>query len=154
VIAIEPCPILVDQIDNYFLLKPANYREEIALKVRQWKVSKYTYLFIDYLMAQAELKRRAHEPLVLRKTIEELAYKLRMDYWIKSRKWKNVRGSLNKSYKIAKDLGYLLDYKTVPGRTVPEEMEELTLNPEKFAKAIAIQEARKSMDRWIDAPQN
>jgi hypothetical protein len=154
VIAIEPCPILVDQIDNYFLLKPANYREEIALKVREWKVSKYTYLFIDYLMAQAELKRRAHEPLVLRKTIEELAYKLRMDPWIKKRMWKNVRGSLNKSYKIAKDLGYLLDYKTVPGKTLPEEVEELTLNPEKFAKAIAIREARKSMDLWIDAPQN
>jgi hypothetical protein len=46
-IAIEPCPILVDQIDTYFILKPANYREEIALTARQFKVSEYTYLFID-----------------------------------------------------------------------------------------------------------
>ena len=148
-IAIEPCPILVDQINSYFILKPANYREEIYLKSRElgiWKVSKYTYLFIDFLMAQAELKRRKNEPLIITVSMEELAYKLRMDTYIKKRMWNYIRGCLNNSYKLAQKLGYLLGYKTVPGKSVPE-VEVLTLNPEKFAKALAIQEARKSMDQ-------
>lgn len=41
VIALKPCPALVDQITRYFVLKPANYRQEIRLLVSH--ASKYVY---------------------------------------------------------------------------------------------------------------
>jgi hypothetical protein len=128
-IGIEPAPILVDQINSYFLLKPANYQQEIKLLVPH--ASKYIYRFIDWLIAQAELKRRNEEALVIRIGEEPLAEALRMDAWLKNRQWKQIAGSLKKCYETAKNLGYLLEYRRIQGKT--KELEELVLNPQKYS---------------------
>lgn len=144
-IAIEPCPILVDQINTYFILKPANYRQEIALTTSQFKVSKYTYLFIDYLMAQAEMKRRTKQELVVRISPEELAYKLRLECYLKTRNYKKICQIIDNACETARKLNYLLDYKTIP-RITKKELDEFILSPQKFDRALAILEQRKIID--------
>lgn len=141
-IAIEPCPILMDQIDTYFVLKPANCYQEIKLLAPH--ASKYVYHFIDYLITQAELKRRNNLDLTIKISLEELAYKLRMDSWLKRQQWKQIRGGLNKCYETAKQLGYLLDYKTAQGNT--KTVEELILNSEKYKKVKEIAEEIKQIE--------
>lgn len=47
---VEPCPILVDQIESYFVIKPANVYQEI--KMRFPNASKYAYTFIDWVITQ------------------------------------------------------------------------------------------------------
>jgi len=136
-LAVELSPLLVDQINSYYVLKPANYLQEIRLLVPH--ASKYVYTFIDWLIAQRRLKHKETAPTI---TISAplLAQALRMDAWLKNKQWKQIRGSLNKCYKTAKDLGYLLDYKTVQGKT--KEVEEFTLNPDKFYKMKEIETER------------
>jgi len=132
-IAIRPAPILVQDIDSYFLLKPANYLQEISLKY-PWpnRPSKYTIGLINWLFSQAELKRRKRQPLIIETSLETIAYALRMNAWIESRQGKRIRDTINKGYKIAQELGYLLSYGTVQGQTM--ELERLELNPDKFSR--------------------
>lgn len=132
-IAIRPAPILVQDIDSYFLLKPANYIQEINLRY-PWpnRPSRYTLSFINWIIAQAELKRRNRQPLVIEWTLEAIAYALRMDAFIKSRQFKRIRATITKAYKIAQELGYLLSYSTVQGQT--GDLERLELNPERFKR--------------------
>ena len=141
VLVIETAPILVDQINTYFVLKPANCYQEIRLLAPH--ASKYVPRFIDYLLAQAELHRRKNKEWdwVIRRNYENLACALRMDNWIRTRNWKQIRGCLKKCYEIAKQLSYLLDYKTTQGAT--QEVEELILNPEKFKRVQEIESDRK-----------
>jgi hypothetical protein len=127
-IAIQPAPIMVQDINNLFVLKRANYAQEIKFLAPH--ASKYTYRLINWLMTQAELKRRAKEPLTIKENIEEIAYHLRMDAYVKTRQFKRIRQILTKSYKIAQDLGYLLSYSTVQGQT--KDLERLELNPDKY----------------------
>jgi hypothetical protein len=127
-IVIEPSPILVDQVGGHFALKPANCYQEVKLLAPH--ASKFVYNLIDYLVYEAGRKGSKGKPLVVRIGFVELAHTLRMKSWIEKSQWAQIRGSLDKSYEIAKTLGYLLDYKTVKGTT--KDLEELTLNPDKF----------------------
>jgi hypothetical protein len=133
-IAIEPAPIIVQDKDSYFVLKPANYLQEISMKY-PWphRPSKFTLGLINWLIAQAELKRRHRQPLIIEQSLETIAYALRMDAWIKTRQLKRIKQILTKGYKIAQELGYLLSYGTVRGQT--KDLERLELNPEKFSRA-------------------
>lgn len=137
-IAIEPAPIIVQGIDRYFVLKPANYAQEIKFLCPH--ASKFVYRLVDWLIAQAEIKRRKGEPLTIKENIEEIAYHLRMDAYIKTRQLKRIRQIINKCYQAAKDLGYLLSYETVRGQT--KDLERLELNPEKFTRVRKIEEER------------
>lgn len=136
-LAIEPSPIFVDQIEGYHVLKPANFRQEIRLLVSH--ASRYVYNFAEYLMVTAEDKRRAERlgkeahPDVHRIREKVLAYKLRMDAWVKNRQWKQIRGSLTKCCETAKALGYLTGYAFDTGAT--GDVVELHLNLEKFRRA-------------------
>jgi len=141
-IAIEPAPIVVQGIDRYFALKPANYAEEIKFRVPH--ASKFVYRFVDWLIVQAELKRRHKAPLVIKENIEEIAYHLRMDAYIKTNQGKRIRQIIAKCYKVAKDLGYLLSYETVRGQT--KDLERLELNPEKFSRVREIEEERERLE--------
>jgi len=133
-IAIRPAPILVQDIDRFFLLKPANYIQEINLRY-PWpnRPSRFTLSLINWLITQAELKRRNRQPLIIEQSLETIAYALRMDAWIRTRQFKRIRQILTKGYKIAQELGYLLSYRTVQGQT--KDLERLELNPEKFSRA-------------------
>lgn len=146
IIAIEPCPILVDQIDTYFVLKPANCYEEIKLLVG--KTSKYVPLFIDFLRAEVakrEINSRGNDiDWLLELNYETLAHKLRMEGFIKAKQTKRIRETLDKCYTIASQLGYLLDYKTINGSNL--EIERLSLNPDKFKRVKEIDEERKKVE--------
>ena len=144
-IAIEPAPILVQDIHSYFVLKPANYIQEINL-LYPWpdRPSKFTFHLIDWLIAQAELKRRHNQPLIIEMNFIEIAYALRMDVYIKTNQLKRIRQILTKGYKIARELGYLLSYSTIQGQT--KELERLELNPEKFERIKKIEEEREKLE--------
>lgn len=140
-ITVEPCPILVEEINSQFYLKPANFYQEIKLLVG--KTSKYVPLFIEYLITKTHKKeyRTKDTDWILELNYETIAYNLRMDKLIESRQSKRVKNELEKCYKIAKQLGYLLDYKTIMGSTM--ELEQLILNPQKFKRVNEIKEELK-----------
>jgi len=151
-ITIRPAPIVVDQIDSYFVLKPATYLQEIRFKYP--RASKYLLSFVDFLMAQAELRRREarnqkkRPNLTIRRKYRTLARELRMDSWIKTRNWKQIRTRLKRCYEDAKSLGYLLDYKITPGQ---EEIVDLTLNPDKFEQIKKDESERKRIEAQKDS---
>jgi hypothetical protein len=140
-IAVKPAPILVQDIDSYFLLKPANYLQEINMKY-PWpnRPSKFTIRLINWLITQAEVKRRKRQPLIIEVSLETIAYALRMNAIIDTGQKARIRQYVTKGYKIAQELGYLLSYSTVQGQT--KELERLELNPEKFSKVRETEVAR------------
>ena len=127
---IVPCPILIDQINTYYVLKPANCYQEIELLFP--RASKFVYRFINYLFTQASIKSRKKTGWTIEINYLKLAYKLRMNNYIKSRQKKRIKEVLGRCYEIADKLNYLLSYEHVPG--VKEEKELIKLNPEKFTK--------------------
>ena len=146
-IVIEPCPMLVDQIDTYFVLKPANCYQEIRLLVG--KTSRHVPLFIDYLRAEVtkreiSLRSKGEIDWVIEINYENLAYKLRMESFINTKQIKRIKQTLEKCYKIATQLGYLLDHKTLYGQN--KEIERLVLNPDKFKRVKEIDEEIKKIE--------
>jgi hypothetical protein len=148
-IVLEPCPMLLDQIDTYFVLKPANYYQEIKLLVG--KTGKQVPLFIDFLIAEVtkkEISAKGKEiDWLIEMNYETLAYKLRMDKLLKQGKATKIKQELHKCYEIAKQLGYLMDYKTVLGATM--ELERLTLNSDKFKRVKEINEEIIKIDSKV-----
>ncbi|WP_194844583.1 virulence factor [Candidatus Clavichlamydia salmonicola] len=132
---VEPCPLLVDQIDSYFVLKPANTYQEIKLKYPN--TSKFAYTFIDWIVKEATLKRmckynkekRWPEKLSIGR--EALAYALRMDSYIRSRNWKKIEVAMNRCVEIAISLGWLVEHRSIQGKTISKK-EEFILNKNKF----------------------
>ncbi len=117
---VEPCPLLVDQIETYFVLKPANMYQEIKLKVPS--ASKYVYAFIDLILHEAHLKKSKDKqknwPKIIEFSRENLAYKLRLDGYIKSRNWKRIGQILSKCVQVATSLGWISKHEESPGKTV------------------------------------
>lgn len=130
---IEPCPILVDQVNNHFVLKPADMYDEIRLKAP--KASKYTYTFIDWLLNTATLKRRksgkGEWPEALEVSHETLAYSLRLSIYIKTRRWKRIDEIIEKCVQNAIMLNWLKSHEAVPGKTV-DKLDRFVLNQKKF----------------------
>ena len=148
-IAIMPAPIMVQDINRYFVLKPANWAQELRLLGH--KPSVFTYRFIEWLFSQAEEKRRHKDALVINIGLMALAYKLRMGAYVRTRQSKRIRQILAKSYKIAKDLGYLKSYSTVQGETM--DLERLELNPEKYPSCKAELEAARAKNQGPALPK-
>lgn len=150
-IVTEPCPMLVDQIDSYFVLKPANCYQEIRLLVG--KTSRHVTLFIDYLRAEVtkreiNMRSKAEIDWVIDINYENLAYKLRMESFINTKQVKRIKQTLEKCYKIASQLGYLLDYKTITGQN--KEVERLILNPDKFKRVKEIDEEIRMIESKVN----
>jgi hypothetical protein len=114
---ITPSPILVDQIDTYFVRKPVDLYEQPADSI----------LFLEYLLVQSEQKRRTRRESVIRMDPETLAYKLRLDKFIEKRQWKRIRSKLNSLYSLAKDIGYLDGYSIEQEGKKIEKVDVLTL---------------------------
>ena len=140
----QASPLLVDQIDSYFLLKPNSYYDEI--KQVAGRSSKYFTTFIDYLYTRAEDIRRSNarkyqhlnsftdpklaDTWILQIDEHNLAEILRMYSYIKSRNWKRIRNTVGSCYALAKKLGYITEAGTADGITKPYE--RIVLNPSKF----------------------
>jgi len=136
-LGIEVSPIFVDQINTYFVLKPANWRQEITL---HWTKndhlykqigtpSKYTFRFIEYLFWQFREKSEANLPPVIKREWEAMAYALKVSESSIKRNKAQARGILRKCYRIAQEMGYLSDF------DMGEEHDTLTLNPDRFIQA-------------------
>jgi hypothetical protein len=128
-LTITPSPVLVDQIETYFLWKPLElYSQVLGGKDRTQA------LFIEYLLYLFEMNRREGETavFVVKRQMEAVAYALRMDALLNARQGKRVRERLNKLYAYGKQIGYLKDYKVdVPGGKYLK-IDRLRLNSAKF----------------------
>ncbi len=146
-IVIEPNPILIDQIDTYFVLKPANCYQEIKLLVGN--ASKFVYRFVDYLLtevAQRTRKKNGITDYQIKINYETLGTILRMDSYIKTRNWKKMRAAINNCYETATKLGYLNDFR-IEQHGVTKEIDILILNPDKFHKIDEINKRREEIDQ-------
>jgi hypothetical protein len=130
-IIIIPHRILVDQIDSYFLIKKSDYLREI--KKVAGKVSGYTIKIIDLLLIHVayetrNIKNRELFNWIFKRNWKVIGINIFMtesSYW-KHRKWNKIREIITRSYEIAKELGYIIDYK------VDDDFDTLFLNKEKF----------------------
>lgn len=142
---IDPCPLMVDQVDEYFLLKPANMYQEIRLK--HPNASKYSYTFIDWILHEAHKKKGKSKekdwPESIETSKETLATALRLDRYVKTRNWKRIDQILEKCIAIAVGLGWIKKHETLPGKTVSllhrfhlnqDRFNELHGKPEKICK--------------------
>ena len=136
---VEPCPILVDQIDSYFVVKPANVYQEI--KMRFPNASKYAYTFIDWIITSAAKKKRKitrdnswPENMFLNVSVKSLAYILRMNRYIITRNWKKIELAVDRCIEIAIQLGWLSRRKQIEfmDSSKLSRKEILYLNKERF----------------------
>lgn len=104
---IEPSPVMLDQVDNYFIMIPYTWRKEVE-QIMGKNVSKYTYFFLQWLRLQFELIRRKNSSLYqIRITWEELAVTLKMPESLYMAKKKTAINILETAYSTAIELGYL-----------------------------------------------
>ena len=129
-IAVEFSPIMVDQIKGYFILIPSSFYEDIKAQIPAGKYSQYIPLFLEWLILQAEIQRRAKTGWKIEINFKKLAEKLQMKSMIKRRKWAQIRDQLRECYEVAVKLGYLEAYSTEEGRYDSKEV--LILNRERF----------------------
>lgn len=143
-ISIEPSPLLVDQIDNYFLLKPANCYEEIRLV--EGKTSRYVSLFIDFLrieVAQKEINNKGNEiNWELRFNLITLAHRFRMESSIKAKQYKRIKENIDNCCQVASKLNYITEYNFI-NIDLDSETLCIKLNPDKFRRIKEIDEDRR-----------
>lgn len=133
---IEPSIILIDQIDNYFVMKDANYLKEI--KERFGKVSKYFHHFIDFLITLVALQTNTEEKRkkfnwIIERNRDTIITKIRMNdsIYYKNRMKKKINDYILDFYEKSTILGYLTGYELdIQGKTTV--LDRLHLNKEKF----------------------
>ncbi len=131
-IAVEFSPIMVDQIDGYFLLIPSSFYEDIKAQIPAAKYSQYIPLFLEWLILQAEIQRRARTGWKIIINYKKLADKLGMGKLLRQRKWKAIRANLEECYDVAIKLGYIEKATTEEGRFDSKEV--ILLNKARFGK--------------------
>jgi len=110
---IQPTACLLDQIENYFLLVPYDWRAE-AKKITGRKLSTYTYHFLLWLRMKYEQIRRANQykgkrnPYVIKTTWEQIAVTLKMPPSFYARQRKKAKKLIETTLEIATKLGYLV----------------------------------------------
>jgi hypothetical protein len=118
---IDISPLLVDQIDTFYLLKPVTLHAEIRQLHGSKRTSRAVSLFIEWL-----LTKNFQEVKVNKKVLAE---RLRLDYLIKQRHQDKLEIRIQEALQTAKKLRYLLDY-----REEPSGLLVLTLNPERIKR--------------------
>lgn len=110
---IHPSAPIIDQIDNYFLLIPVDWREDVK-RLTGIKASRYTYEFLTYLREQFEQirrynsKRKNKKQFILKRSWEDIAVTLKMPESVYKANRKTAIKLIQNSYDIAIKLGYLL----------------------------------------------
>jgi hypothetical protein len=102
-LVIVPSPILVDQIETYFILKPDDLYE---------KNDQSSVLFVEYLLYHQSRKTVRKKNPVISEQPETIIAKLRLDHLLRNRKKAEIRSRLNRLYDSAKSSGYLAGYAT------------------------------------------
>lgn len=113
---IHPSAPLLDQISNYFLLVPNNWREEVK-QITGKNPSSYTYEFLIWLRLQFEQirrynnnggKKRPLKPFKISKSWEDIAITLKMPQSVYKRNKATAIKKIEEAYSIAIKLGYLV----------------------------------------------
>lgn len=105
-ILLLPSPILTDEIDKYYILKPVGLHNEIKALSPGRRISRSNSLFIELLLF-VDLP-------VWRINKEELARQLNQDSLIESRQKSRLNKIIQEALEKAKTLGFLLDYEEEP----------------------------------------
>ena len=142
-IAVELAPIFIQDINTYFILKPANCLQEISIRFPH-KRPMVIAQFIEWLIAENEIKQRKNAPQIIEVGLDVIASALRLEPLIRQNRWDRIRQIVRKTCLIAKELGYLISFETIQGKT--KELERLVLNPEKFSRVREIAAERKRLD--------
>ncbi len=130
---ISPSAIFLDQRENFYILIPQGWREEVQQLFQKKKLSVYVFRFLLFIRYQYELLRRSKNqtpPYTIRGSAEEIAYALKMPEVTIRRNRKRLNATLDEVYEVGKRVGYLVDYK----RT--DVLDTLILNEEKFTRAL------------------
>jgi hypothetical protein len=113
---IHPSAPLLDQVNNYFLLVPNNWRDEVK-QLTGKRASSYTYELLLWLRLQYEQIRRHNKgggktrkpkPFKLSKTWEEVAIALKMPETMYKANRKRASTIIQEAYSVAIKLGYLV----------------------------------------------
>ena len=129
---VEPSVIFLDQVNNYFLLIPHNWREEVQKQVGKKKASSYTFrllLFLRYQYEQIRRYNRYHKDnkeFKIKFSWEDMAQALKMPDTVYKRNRARALKILEDAYKTAQELGYLKGYERTP------TVDILNLNPDKY----------------------
>lgn len=127
---VEPSVIFLDQVNNYFLLIPHKWREEVQKLVGKKRVSSYTFrllLFLRYQYEQIRRYNRYHKDkkeFKIKFSWEDMAQVLKMPETVYKRNRKRTIKILNEAYKIAQKLDYLTGYE----KTATVDILELNTN--------------------------
>jgi hypothetical protein len=120
---ILPSAPLLDQVNNYFLLVPVNWRDEVK-QLTGKKPSSYTYEFLLWLRLQFEQirryntlggKKRKKKPFKINIRWEEIAVALKMPESMYKRNRERSYKIIQQGYDSAIKLGYLLKVDTGGG---------------------------------------
>jgi hypothetical protein len=113
---IQPSAPLLDQVNNYFLLVPNNWRDEVK-QITGKRASSYTYELLLWLRLQFEQirrhnsgggKKRRPKPFKLSKGWEDVAIALKMPETVYKANRKKAYKIIQEAYSIAIKLGYLV----------------------------------------------
>lgn len=113
---IHPSAPLLDQVNNYFLLVPNNWREEVK-QLTGKRASSYTYELLLWLRLQYEQirrynkgggKNRKPKPFKISKSWEDVAIALKMPESVYKGKRKRAIKIIQEAYSVAIKLGYLV----------------------------------------------
>ena len=113
---IHPSAPLLDQVNNYFLLVPNNWRDEVK-QLTGKRASSYTYEFLLWLRLQYEQirrynkgggKNRKPKPFKISKSWEDVAIALKMPKSMYKANRKRASKIIQEAYSVAIKLGYLV----------------------------------------------
>ena len=113
---IHPSAPLLDQVNNYFLLVPNNWRDEVK-QLTGKRASSYTYELLLWLRLQYEQirrynkgggKNRKPKPFKITKSWEDVAIALKMPESVYKGKRKRAISIIQEAYSVAIKLGYLV----------------------------------------------
>ncbi len=98
---IEPSPLLLDGIEDFFLLKPSALHQEIKQLLGPKRSSRKISLFIEWLLTK--------NTATVKISKDKLIQRLRLSSYIKQRHPEIAEARLQEAIQTAKSLGYLLD---------------------------------------------
>jgi len=113
---IQPSAPLLDQVNNYFLLVPNNWRDEVR-QITGKRASSYTYELLLWLRLQYEQirrynkgggKNRKPKTFKISKSWEDVAIALKMPETMYKANRKRASKIIQEAYSVAIKLGYLV----------------------------------------------
>ncbi len=102
-LAVRPGPLFVDDIEGYFLLKPASLHREIEDHFDSKRYSPSVLRFISWLLMWNRTPVQIHR--------ENLAERLRLKNLLEQRKPSQLKRQLQECIDVAQALDFLLEYK-------------------------------------------